>query len=389
MTHPLLDRRIQQYIDRNIGADIAKLALSKNPFEVNWQELLEQIAAKTKAKDKLPTWFAKQDILYPAKVSIEQTSSEITAKYKSEIISGISLIDLTGGFGVDDYFFSKRFGHVVHCELDAELSAKARHNFAVLGAENIECITGDGSEILKRLNRQFDWIYIDPSRRNSAKGKVFMLADCSPNVPELFEFYLTYTNNLLIKTAPLLDITSGLNELRNVCEIHVVAVENEVKELLWIIKKGFSGKPLIKSVNFTRDKVDTFIVSDNGNVQFGMPQSYLYEPNSAIMKAGAFNEVATTFNLFKLHKHSHLYTSEKLLLEFPGRIFELFNQFPYNKQTMKKILEGKKANIATRNFPESVEFIRKKWKIRDGGHEYCFFTTDLNDAKIVLICTKI
>lgn len=392
MNSNLLKPEIQQFIDANLDKNIAKLALLKNPFpEVNWAEILHQVAAKAKAKEKLPTFFNTQNIVYPGKISVEQTSSEQTAGYKASLISGESLIDLTGGFGVDDYFFSKKFNSVIHCEINAELSEIASHNFHQLQARNINCISGDSTEALKKLGQKISWIYIDPSRRNETKGKVFMLKDCLPDVPGLLDFYFGYSDQILIKTAPILDITAGLSELRNVKTIHIVALENEVKELLWEIQKGYTGEIHIKTANILKEKVSKFefiLNKQTGSLHYGLPQKYLYEPNSAIMKSGGFDAVSSVFKLDKLHPHSHLYTSDELM-DFPGRIFNIDHCINYSKSEMKPFFENKTANITTRNFPLSVEEIRKKWKIREGGNQYCFFTTDSNNNKIVLICSKI
>lgn len=388
----ILKHEIQAFINANVGKSISKLALQKNPFpEVNWITILNQIEAKTKAKDKLPNWFSAENIIYPSKISIEQTSSEKTASYKASVVSGDSLIDLTGGFGVDDYYFSKKIKNVAHCEINLELSAVVKHNFEQLNVPNITCYAGDSLDSLNTLNTKWDWIYIDPSRRNDAKGKVFLLKDCLPNVPENLDFYFNNSDAILIKTAPLLDISAGLSELQHVKTIHIIAVENEVKELLWELHASFFGNTTIKTINLTKDKTDTFdfiLNEDSKFPNFSLPQKYLYEPNSAIMKSGGFDEVGSFYNLNKLHKHSHLYTSADLI-SFPGRIFQIQNSFAYNKTEMKSFLENTQANITTRNFPDSVESIRKKWKIKDGGNLYCFFTTDENNDKIVLICTKI
>ena len=391
MTSEILKPEIQEFINANIHSDVAKLAFKKNPFpEIDFAVILNQITAKSKAENKLPTWFQTENIIYPSKISVEQTSSEKTALYKSEIISGESLIDLTGGFGVDDYYFSKQFKSVVHCEMNYELSDIVNHNFQQLQAENVKCFAGDSFEILKNLNRKFDWIYIDPSRRSDAKGKVFMLKDCLPNVPELLESYFKYSENILIKTAPILDISAGLIELSNVKTIHIVALENEVKELLWEIKKGHSGSVEIKTVNLVKEKIEklAFDLSQEYYANLGLPKKYIYEPNSAVMKSGAFDAVSALFKIDKLHGNSHLYTSEERI-DFPGRTFQLEQIIPYAKSEMKEFLQNKKANITVRNFPETVENIRKKWKIADGGNQYCFFTTNLNNDKIVLLCTKI
>lgn len=392
MDSTILQPPIQEFINKNINTSISKLALQKNPFpEIEWKLILNQIEAKTKAKDKLPTWFTAGNIIYPGKISVEQTSSEQTALYKSNIVSGESLIDLTGGFAVDDYYFSSKIKSVVHCEINPELSEIVKHNLEQLKIKNIEYYVGDSFETLKILNRKWDWIYIDPSRRNDAKGKVFMLKDCLPNVPENLDFYFENSKTILIKTAPLLDISAGLSELKNVKNIHIVALENEVKELLWELHKDYAGEITLKTANINKGKIDTFEFNMNQESVFpdySLPKKYLYEPNSAIMKSGGFDAVAVNYNVAKLHRHSHLYTADEII-DFPGRIFEITAAFPYNKTEMKSFLSGKQSNITTRNFPETVENIRKKWKIKDGGNLYTFFTTDANNNKIVLICAKI
>lgn len=392
MDFVILKPEIQDFINNSLDANFSKIALIKNPFpEVIWADILNQIASKSKSKEKLPTWFNQKNILYPSKISVEQTSSEKTAQYKSEIVSGNSLIDLTGGFGIDDYYFSKKIKQVIHCELNQELSEIVNHNFEVLNQKNITCIYGDSLLTLQNLNQQFDWIYIDPSRRSDAKGKVFMLKDCLPNVPENIETYFSFSKNILIKTAPILDITAGLTELQYVKTIHIVAVHNEVKELLWEIEKGYEGQILVKTINFNKEaaeKYEFILHSETPNSSYSLPKKYLYEPNSAILKSGAFELIASHFNVEKLHQHSHLYTSTEII-GFPGRVFKIDSYFEYNKKEMKEFLENTKANITTRNFPETVENIRKKWKIKDGGGRYSFFTTDASNRKIVLLCSKI
>ncbi len=392
MDFPVLEIEIQQFIDDNINADVTKLALQKNPFpKTEWTSILQQLTAKQKAKTKLPTWFETQNILYPSKVSVEQTSSEKTAQYKASLVSGKNLIDLTGGFGVDDFYFSKTVENVIHCEINSELSEIVKYNFEQLNVKNIECFADNSSEVLKKLNRKFGWIYIDPSRRNDVKGKVFMLKDCLPNVPELLDFYFGFSENIMIKTAPILDISAGISELKNIVEIHIIALENEVKELLFILNKNQESTIEIKTINLLKDKRETFEFQLNSDLQktnYAVPKKYLFEPNAAIMKSGGFDEIAFQFEVEKLHQHSHLYTSDEFI-DFPGRVFEIQNILEYNKTNMKSFLENQKANITTRNFPETVENIRKKWKIKDGGNLYSFFTTDMTNSKIVLLCEKL
>ena len=309
----LLNEDIQNFINTNLDKDTNQLALQKNNFDVDYIRIINQIVAKQKAKFKLPTWFTTSKILYPSKISIEQTSSEKTAAYKASLISGESLIDLSGGFGVDDYYFSKTFREVIHCEINTELSQIVSHNFKQLQIENCTCHIGESSVILEKLNRKFSWIYVDPSRRNDSKGKVFLLNDCEPNVPLLLPKYFNYSNHILIKTAPLLDIQSALTELDFIKKIHIIALENEVKELLWEIEKGHTGEILVNAVNL--EKNDTSIITTSLNksyrATYSLPKNYLYEPNAAILKSGNFNAISQLFEIDKLHQHSHLYTSDE------------------------------------------------------------------------------
>lgn len=392
MDQTLLRAEVQKFITDNVLADTSKLALQKNPFaDVEWRKILNEIACKAKARHRLPLFFESSDIIYPSKIQLEQTSSEKTARYKADLVSGKSLIDLTGGFGVDAAFFSKKVKDVIHCEINQDLSETAKHNFKILKINNIESICGDGFDILKSKNQKFDWIYIDPSRRNEAKGKVFILKDCLPNVPQLLSEYLKYANCLLIKTAPILDISAGLQELKNVKAIHIVAVENEVKELLWIIEKDYIADIKIVTINIAASKTDLFSFNYSSCISkpiFENPLLFLYEPNAAIMKSGGFDEVAKQYKIGKLHQNTQLYTSSQMI-EFPGRIFEIIHCFDYSKANMILHLKDKKANITTRNFSETVIEIRKKWKISDGGAIFCFFTTNKDDKKIVLLCKKI
>lgn len=392
MDSPLLNAAVQDFITNSLDANFPKIALMKNPFpDIRWNDILNQIASKNKAKEKLPTWFEHKFVLYPSKIAIEQTSSETAAKYKASLISGVTLIDLSGGFGIDDYYFAQKFNKVVHCEINEELSAIVRHNYQILNQRNIECYPGDSLETLKKLNLKWSWIYVDPSRRSDVKGKVFMLKDCVPNVPNLLDTYFEYSNHILVKTAPILDITSGLVELKFVKNIHIIAVDNEVKELLWEIEKDYGDTITINAVSLVKDTTEIFSV-EYGPVEEkslpSLPKKYLYEPNPAMMKTGAFEAIGIQYQIEKLHQHSHLYTSDTLI-EFPGRKFALKEVLHFDKAEIKKHLEGKKMNITIRNFPISVEEIRKKWKIKDGGNDYCFFTTDMNNEKIVLLCEKI
>ena len=393
MNTALLNNEYQAYINENLNSDIQKLALNpriKTSFD--FKELLEQIEAKKKCKKKLPSWFNTNNIYYSNKLNIEQTSSEITARYKSNLITGNSIIDLTGGFGVDAFYFSKVINKVTHCEIDLNLSKIVAHNYKQLQVNNINCKAVDGLVFFKNNGENYDWIYVDPSRRHEQKGKVFYLNDCLPNVPKHLDLLFSRSNNILIKTSPLLDISVGLDELRHIKEIHIIAVNNDVKELLWVLEKDFLKELKIKTINFTKtgNEIFNFKLKEEKNlfdISLSLPLNYLYEPNSAILKSGAFNSVAKKLVLNKLHKHSHLYTSKELK-EFPGRSFTIKQVLPYNKKSLNT-LKNVKANITTRNFLDSVDNIRKKFKIKTGGDLFLFFTTNMNNERIIIVCNKI
>lgn len=379
---------VQHFINKNLTSDIAKLILKGSIFpNISVQELANQIISKQKSRQKLPTWFNTPNIYYPSKLSIEQTSSETTASYKTNLISGNLIIDITGGFGVDCYEFSKHFNEVIHCEINAELSEIVTHNYKQLQVKNIKTIATNGLEYLKNTERSFDCIYIDPSRRNDSKGKVFLLKDCLPNVPENLDFLFTKSNTILIKNSPMLDISSTINELKFVKEIHVVALENEVKELLFLLEKGYDKTINIITTNITKkgNQYFNFNYQTTAKSTYFEPLTYLYEPNSAILKSGGFHHVSEKFNLKKLHEHSHLYTSEKLI-DFPGRMFKINTVIPYDKKKLKKVLATDKANITTRNFPKTVAQIRKETKLKDGGDTYLFFTKNYENKNIIIVC---
>lgn len=391
MNPEILNPEVQHYITDNLETDTAKLLFKGSPFSnVSIQELVIQIISKKKSQTKLPNWFKTKNIYFPPKVNIEQTSSEITAEYKSSLVSGNSILDITGGFGVDCYYFSKKINTVTHCEINTKLSTIVNNNYQQLKINNIKTIIGDGIDFLKHSKKIYDWIYIDPSRRGDQNQKVFLLKDCLPNIPENLELLFEKTNNLLIKNSPILDISKTIEELMFVKEVHIVAINNDVKELLFILEKNYNGDILTKTINFNKNNIQHFDFQLNKEKKsnYSEPQKYIYEPNSAILKSGGFHEISHQLKIEKLHQHSHLYTSNELI-KFPGRRFVINNICSYNKKEILKHLKGKKANITTRNFPETVAQIRKKTKIKDGGSNYLFFTTVNNNNLKVLICSQV
>jgi hypothetical protein len=388
----LLNIEVQEFIDKHLKSDITSILLKGTSFpNVETKDIIEQIEAKKKCEKKLPTWFNTQHIYYPNKLNIEQASSELTAQYKSRLIHGDSIIDLTGGFGVDCLYFSKHFKAVTHCESDKNLSGIVRHNYKTLNISSILTINSDGIQFLKENHSTYDWIYVDPSRRHESKGKVFFLKDCLPNIPESLDLLFKRSKHIMVKSSPLLDISVGTRELKFVKELHVVATENEVKELLWILEFNYENEIKITTINLKKNKNESFSFKLNEETEteanYSEPLTYLYEPNATILKSGGFKSVSAQFKVFKLHSNTHLYTLDQLM-DFPGRRFKIDKVLPYSKHILKSE-SIHKANITVRNFPETVAQLRKKFKITEGGETYLFFTTNFKNEKIILICSKI
>ncbi len=393
MNERILHTEVQQFINDNLNTDITSLLLRGTSFEgVYTKEIVQQIEAKNKCRKKLPIWFQTEGIYYPKKLSIEQTSSEVTASYKAELVSGRSLADITGGFGVDAFFFSKRVEHVLHCEIDEVLSDIAHHNSQVLGSDNIETIARDGVALLKHSERKYDWIYADPSRRSDTGGKVFLLGDCLPDVVAHQELLIERAGNILVKTAPLLDITQGLRSLRHVKEVHCVAVNNEMKELLWVLQKGVQQEPKIICANIHHKGKQQFVgylsEEEVTRREYSAPKKYLYEPNAAILKAGLFKLVGRSFELKKIHQHSHLYTSDALI-DFPGKVFQVEDCLPFSKKQVKNTFKGQKYSISTRNFNLKAEDLKKLVGSQEHALRQLFFTTGIDNKRIVIACQRL
>lgn len=387
----------QDFILQHQQHDVAQLMLQAGRYpHLPVQELVQQIKARQKATQKLPTWVQHPQAVFPVALSVEQSSSEETAAYKASLVSGKLLVDLTGGFGVDSLYFARRFAQVVHVEQNQELQEVAEYNFGLLGAANIQSINATAEDFLQTFEGKADVLYLDPARRGHHEQKLHLLQDCEPDVLHLLPLLFQKADAILLKTSPMLDIEQALQELAQVVQVWVVALQNEVKEVLYFIQPAaptpadvprtavnllLNAEPQL--LTFTRAQEDA------ASPIYADPLAYVYEPNAAILKAGAYRFLAQHLQLSKLHPNSHLYTSAQLLPHFPGRSFRCLGVSRYNKKELLKHLPEKKANITVRNFPESVADIRRKTGIKEGGHTYLFFTTDRHQKPVVLICEKV
>lgn len=385
------------FIREHAEADVHQLALqgTKNP-EVNLTFALEQIAGRQKAKTKLPTWAATDGIIYPPHLSMEQCSSEQTARYKANIAGkGALMVDLTAGYGVDMAFVSPNYRRAIHVEQQASLCAISSENFKLLGLNHIEVVCADGVDYLHQLDHA-DLIFLDPARRDDHGARTYGIADCTPNVLELRDELLQKADRVMLKLSPMLDWRKAVEDLGNVNEVHIVSIDNECKELLLILSK--EEKPLkLFCVNndqvFEGDQGDW--LNERSIAEIRVPvlmssQAYLFEPNTSIMKAGCFALLEQRFKVAQLDKNSHLFVSDNDISDFPGRRFIIEKTTSMNKRELKAALAGiDKANITVRNFPMSVAELRKRLKLKEGGDLYLFATTIAGHQHQLFLCRKI
>lgn len=400
----MIYEELKQFIKEHAADDINRLLLGASRYpDIDVPFAVEQIRARKQIKEKLPSWYLNDNLIFPAKIAVEQCSSELTAAYKQHLVSGDEHVcDLTGGLGIDSYFFSRKVKQVTYIERFAAYCEAARHNFSALGVENIEVIEGDTTQLLASLPT-CDVFYMDPARRGEGNKRVFALSDCEPNLPELLPRLLcdedsdkTSSPFVIAKLSPMADIQLTLDLLPGTTGIHVLSVRNECKELLFIIERTIPKEaPQIQCVNFAADgQEESFCFTypeerETNTCLTDTINTYLYEPNASLLKAGAFKCVATRYGLKKLHTSSHLYTSDVLINSFPGRSFKVESVLPFNGKLCKELSkEIPRANITIRNFPLSVDELRKRIKIAEGGSVYLFATTLADGAKVLVKCRK-
>ncbi len=384
------------FIAENIDADVRKLALKSASYpNINLNFALMQISGKQGIKNKIPAFFACKNIVFPPRISIEQTSSQATAQYKASLSSGKAFADLTGGFGCDSYFISRNFQEAFFVEQNEELCSIASHNFAQLNADNISVICTNAEKFITSIDEKIDLIYLDPARRSASGNKTVLISDCTPNVAQMAVTLITKAKRTLIKLSPLIDISAAIKELKYVSEVHVVSVENECKEVLFLLADDTNNEVKISAVNILKNddkQIFSYILHQESIayvVYANSLQKYLYEPNSAILKAGAFRSVSEKYQIQKLDSNTHLFTSDKIVENFPGRIFKIDKIYTFTKTGIKELKQRVlKANITTRNFPLSVSEIRRKTGLHEGGDTY-IFASKFQNENLLISCSKI
>ncbi|MFD2034203.1 class I SAM-dependent methyltransferase [Belliella marina] len=370
-----------KFVQDHLWEDPAHLLFKyagKTDFDIKLA--IQQISARQKAKSKIPSWASNPNLLFPASISMEQASSEETAKFKSTLVNGESMVDLTGGFGVDTFFLSGNFEKATYCERQDELARIAHHNFEQLSPNKFTVVNGDSLEFLSSYQETFDLIYVDPARRGGANQKLYKLADCEPDVVRYWDLMKSKANAVLIKASPMLDIKQALIEIPEVQEIWTISVRNEVKEILLLWKKTVEDvQRKIHCMDLHPDGGRsfsfTFEEEEKSESNFGSIGQYLIEPMGSILKAGAFKVFGVKFDLKKLHPNSHLYTSQHLpKSQIPGRVFRVIQEISNPKKELKHLVPTGKVNVITRNYILSADEFKKKYKLRDGGSQFLIGT---------------
>ena len=383
-----------EFIARHKSDDVRKLALGKVPEGIDLPFCLQQIEGWQLACKKIPQWAETEGLLYPPRLSMEQCSSEKTALYKRQLVQRVlcdemgQMADLTGGFGIDFSYMAPLFDKAVYIEQQVSLCQIALHNFNLLGLHHIEVRHSQAEDELEKIN-DVSLIYADPARRDSTGRKVVLLEDCQPNVICLQDELLKRSKVVVLKLSPMLDIRQALRQLRNVREVHVVSVDGECKELLLVMHQ--QDTPFCYHCVNLSDSAQETIVPETwcDPVICEKEKTFLYEPNASILKAGVQDALCEQLGVEKLHPFSHLYTSSELVADFPGRSFRILGRSDFSKQGLRTLLSGvKQANLTVRNFPASVQELRKKLKLSEGGHLYLFATTLKDESHVLLLCEK-
>ncbi|WP_425637176.1 THUMP-like domain-containing protein [Algoriphagus yeomjeoni] len=377
----------QQFVQDHLREDPAFLLFryqEKTDFDL--RAAVQQISARQKATKKLPSWSANSRIIFPASISLEQSSSEQTAEFKARNKSGQLMIDLTGGFGVDSYYLNKAFEKAIYCEQQEELAELVEHNLEVLAPKKFEIVKGDGLAFLAKTDTHFDLIYADPARRGKGNQKLYKLQECEPDVVSSWEMMKSKADSILLKVSPMLDITQALSELPDIQKVQVLSVKNEVKELLLHWKKEAPEVPLTIEANDLGAKESSFSFEpteeENSQSEYGEVEKYLIEPFSGVLKAGAFKTFGARFGLKKLDSNSHLYTSADFQVDIPARVFEVVQEVQPKKGEIKKLFTSGKINVITRNYASGSEELKKKLGVKDGGNDFLIGTKTQSGFKV-------
>ena len=386
----MINEQTWDFIRQHAADDVRKLALQgTKDGAVDLSMALQQIAGRQTALKKLPSWAAVERVLYPPHLNMEQCSSEQTARYKARLAgSGDMYVDLTGGLGVDFYWMSQGFKQRYYVEWNAELCELVEHNFRTLCYSCSVCCS-DTATYLPTVPHA-DVVFLDPARRNEHGGRTYDIKDCTPNILELLPLLMEKADKVILKLSPMFDWRKAVDDLQYVREVHIVSVDNECKELLLVLEQTERPLRLVCVNNNQIFEVSSHSSPLTSHPSPLTPEQFLYEPNASIMKAGCFAALMQQYPIRQVSANSHLFLSSVEIEDFPGRRFQICAISSTNKQSLKTSLAGiDRANISVRNFPLSVEQLRKKLRLKDGDDTYIFATTEADGAHSLYICRKI
>jgi hypothetical protein len=364
---------------------------NKDKFNFDIGYLADQIEIYPKAKYKLPSFTECYAIFTPQ--SYEQSSSESIALFKAGLFSGKTMLDLSGGLGVDNWAFAKSFDRVDSIDIDGQLNKVVRRNFEKLGVNNIHRYDADAYGYVDNVVNNYDCIYMDADRRSGA-NRAFALKDTEPNIFKIKDKLFKITDKVLLKVSPMLDLSALVNELETVKQIWVIALKNEVKEILLELTPKPSAQIKVQAVNIEEDETEQFdgVLGEKDEMHFGNKGKYFYEPSLALIKAGLATNYFAQCKINQLAGNSVYGVSDDSVNNFFGRSFEIIHQQLFSKSKFAEYIKQRhleKANIAKRNFKMEVTEIRKVFKLKDGGEDYLFFTEDSDQQKLFFHCRKI
>ena len=340
MNTKLLASDVQKFI-KNFKGDVAALLLQKPQFKnLSNKELAVQIQSYRLAKKKIPAFKDRNDIIYPPKIHLEQSSSEQTAKFKAQLLQKGRGVDLTGGFGIDTYYLAQTNENVIYTDANQELSSIADHNFKNLSQENIQVYDLPAEMMLDQLPMQLDWFFIDPSRRSNNNSKIITLEDSQPDILKIQHKLKAKFHHGLIKASPMLSIEKALKQIKQVEIVHIVAINNEVKELLFQVNYTKEIKAIKINSYDLNNKTNLIYQKEHNDttsfhIQYSDVKAFLYLPHPAISKAGFFKDLAIDFSVDKIAQETHLYTSTDKV-DFPGRSFSVIQVLKYKPKKLKK-----------------------------------------------------
>ena len=369
----------------NDDVNVLRLKYSGNKatlFGFDIEFALTQIEARRKAQKKLPSYIDNDKFLFPSITSEEQATNEEVAKFHASLINAYSsILDLTAGLGIDDFEFCKAGLHVTTCEIEQSKCNILQHNAGILDiSDKLTIMNCDSTEYVQKCTQKFDVVFADPARRNASGGRIHALSDCQPNVLELLSTISTFSSRILIKSSPLLDLSLIQSTINELSHLYVVCVKGECKEVLIDISKdsSFTGVTVIdldkdKVISsFHTDSLDSIKIPQTSycNRKKASAYQYLYEPNAGIMKTGAWTSLIEKYpDLYKADVNTHIFLSDTVYLDFPGRIMQII--YEPDKKALKNI-KGSQINIVSRNHPLSAPQIAKKYSVIAGSDTFLY-----------------